>query len=1052
MKNIYSLKLFIILSFFTLILNPYSSLIQAANGKITGRVTDAVTGEALPSVNVVITHTVLSEGREVPLTRTMGASTDLDGYFFILNVPPGVYTLKATSVGYNTLTKQMVKVDLDRTITVNFQLTSTEIQVQNIVVTAEREIIKKDVSGTQEVITTARIEQMPVLRMDEFVGKLKGVELVSGEQGNGLSIRGGSIRETDVRMDGISLQDPRSGNSYLGFNSTTVQEMQVLTGGFEAKYGGIRSGLLNVVTKEGQRERYTVSMNLNYTPKGQRRFFGDNPWGQNSLIYKIFQGDYAWRGVPASDTTVPEIFKGFKGWANNTTAERALDSLQKYELWRLQHPEKGIATKPDYYLEGSITGPVPGASIPVWGAFAERSTFLLGFKYEDSQLAFPIGPKDNYIDWNGQAKITTQILSNMKLSVNALYAKTETLSGGQATSYGGALIDRASSFSFLNSSESSVISQASLISGDNYTNMYNLSRLQYYDQRNIVGGAKLTHTISDKAFYTIDFQMGYTDQDLQPFWFEQNGTSDTLKMANFWSKKAKKSYHYYIPDYGSANASTNFADDVLGLFRMFGGTQRIDSSYSYAYQLKGDFTAQIGRHNQFEAGFSAKLQDLFVYTGTWLQSQLAYTPETWQYFKATPLELGLYAQDKLEFEGMILNLGLRLDYFNPMKKAFEVGFPSDPDYMAFYNTVYAGLPGESQGYERWKAFRELLDNPPGWPEGKNKVQVYLSPRLGVSFPITESSKLYFNYGHFYQRPQIAFLYNTALADLNGMRTVSLPSPDLLMGKTVQYEFGYEQMFFDDFIVNVTAYYKDISNEPLYRTYINYYKDNIVTYYTPDKYSDIRGLELRFERPVGRFVSFNAMYDYMLVSSGQTGLARTYEDRVLARDNEIRAANQYSSEPRPRANVTLNLHTPMDFGPETFGTHLLGGIYTNFFFEWKDGGRVDLTPEETLERNKRYIDAVNYWNIDLRASKTFATSYGSLEFTVTVKNLTNNKWLNTNNMSQAQYTTYKNSLKTPDEGGDDKWGEYKEDYINLGWWTPALFLNPRRVILGVRLNI
>ena len=289
--------------------------IFAANGKISGRVIDAETSEPLPGVNVVIFQQVISDNKIAPMDQILGAATDLEGYYFILNVPPGVYNLKASLVGYGIIVQSSVKVDIDRTVEVNFELSTAAIEVDAVVIVAKKELIKKDVSGTQEIITATRLDQTPILRVDEFVGKLKGIELVSGEQGNGLSIRGGAIRETDVRLDGISLQDPRSDNSYLSFNSTTINEIQVLTGGFEAKYGGIRSGLLNVVTKDGSRERYTVSIKADMAPAGQRRYFGTDPWGNDSWMNRVYSGEYAWTGVPSGDTTVPVEFRDFKGWA-----------------------------------------------------------------------------------------------------------------------------------------------------------------------------------------------------------------------------------------------------------------------------------------------------------------------------------------------------------------------------------------------------------------------------------------------------------------------------------------------------------------------------------------------------------------------------------------------------------------------------------------------------------------------------------------------------------------------------------------------------------------
>jgi hypothetical protein len=1036
------------LSYSFVALLVFAQLLWGANGKITGRVTDRDTKEPLIGASVMVTHSVLTDGSSVPLDRVLGAAADVDGYYVIMDVKPGIYIMKANNIGYTAVIQEMVRVDLDRTITVDFQLVPSAIEMQPIVISAKREVIQADVSATKEVIMTTRLEQMPVLRIDEFVNRVKGVELVSGADGNGLSVRGGSIRETDVRLDGISLQDPRSENSYLALNSTTIEQLQISTGGFEAKYGGIRSGLLNVVTKDGHRDRYTASIKVDIAPANQKKYFGTNPYSDESWIYKVFDGQYAMDGVAPGDTVVPLEFRTFLGWNSRYTQDRRLTPEMKQELWRRQHPKYSFGDKPDMYIEGSITGPFPGSDIPLLGSYAELTTFLLGFKYEDSQLAFPIGPRNNYLDWNGQLKLTTTISDKLRLAINSLYANVNTVSGGQTTSYGGALVDQSSSFGFLNSTESSVRQQARLLGGDNLWQIYNKSRLQYYDQRYFVGGAKLTHTLSNTSFYTVDLQFGYTDQNLRPFSLDTSRADAWFYLPNKDSTQPPVRF-LNAADFGSPNASTNPGTDAQNLFRLYGGLQRVDSSYSWVIQFKGDYTAQMGRHHQLEAGFSTRLQNLFVYTGTWLQAQMSFTPDLWQYFRATPLELGAYLQDKLEFEGMILNAGVRLDYLNPMKKGFAVDMPPNDNYRKFYNEVYQNLTGAWGSYDRWLAYRGLIEDPPGWPRTDNTVQLRVSPRLGVSFPITEFSKLYFNYGHFYQRPAASFLYNQVI----DLAAVTLPTPGLDMARTVSYEFGYEQVFLSDFLFNVTAYYKDVRNEPLVRTFINYYHDNQVRSYFPDAYKDIRGVEMRLEKSMGTYVTFQAMYDYMLQSTGQSGLARVYENRLEAKD-ELRLANLTNTQPRPRANINLNLHTPNDFGQESIGTALFGGIYANFFFEWRAGGQILWNPDEPDVKNLIYVDAMDYWNIDFRGSKAFTIGTTSLEFVVTIKNLTNNKWLNPDNMLRTQYDDYKKSLRLPFQGGNDKWGQWKSDdnHINIGWWDAPIFLNPRRILVGMRVNL
>ncbi len=1048
------LKSKLIIAIVFLLLLSFTRDGYTANGKIAGRVYDKETTQPLPGANVFI-ESIWQFGKEIKLEMTLGAATDGEGYFVILNVSPGTYNIKATMMGYMNLVVQRIRVNIDRTTTVDFALEPKAIEMDEIQVVAEREIIKPDVSGTQEIILSDRIAETPVLRLDEFVNKIKGVELVAGYDGHGLSIRGGTIRETDVRLDGISIRDPRSENSYLSLNSTSVEELQVLTGGFEAKYGDFRSGLVNVVSREGSRDKYNISLKFDYTPSNQRKFFGVNPWSEDSWIYRVFadtsENGYAWRGT-YGDTTVPEELRYFRGWNNRREGNSNYEAIglpkrttltaeQKRLLWLQQHPQYKFADKPDVFLEGTITGPVPGSIIPFLGELLSKSTFLLAGKYENTQFAFPIGPRDSYLDWNSQLKITSRISPNMKLSLNGIYAKVNTLTADEPTTFGNILVDESSRFNFLSSTSASVEQQARILGSKGFEKMFNKSRLQYYEQRYIISGAKFTHTISPRVFYDLDLQFSYTDHEVTPF------SLDSTK-ANAWTM-VDTFQVLNVPTKGSPNASTNWLTDINDLFWLYGGLQAADSTYSWMLNFKGHLTTQIGRHHQIETGFNFRYNYLSVNSGTWLQSEKSWSPDLWQYFTVKPLEIGVYLQDKLEFEGMIANIGLRFDYFNPNKKSYILKHPLDSDYADFYNLTYQYLPGESFSWERWGEFRELLDQPPGWPTVESKAQLKISPRLGVAFPITVNSKLYFNYGHFYQRPNVHFLYNQSI----GPGFTNLPSSDLEMARTVAYEFGYEQRFLENFLANVTLYYKDIKNEPLSREYVDYWEELSIRKYLPDSYKDIRGIELRLEKNFGRFVTFWGNYEYMLKSTGQGGLKYVYENRLKALE-EMRDPNLDITQPLLRANVNLNLHTPYDWGPKLSGWKPLGGLFVNLFFEWNDGGEQIINPHEPEEKQIK-IEVVDYSNVDFRASKMVQFAGLNLEFVMTIQNLLNQKRLYLKGMSTAQFDRYKESLHFPFESGDqhgnDKLGEWDKDYIDTGWLTAPLFLNPRRILLGLRIN-
>jgi len=1074
---------------FLLLLLFYPAIAQ--EGKIVGTVINKETGGFIPGANVIIINTY-QDGEPVELEYLQGAASNLDGYYTILNVTPGIYDIEASVIGYKTIRKSKVIVNMDLTTKVDFQLEPTVIEGEVVEVIAERPLIQPDISGTQEIINTQQVDATPVLRMDEFVNKIKGVELSSTNDGMGLSVRGGDIRETDVRIDGISLRDPRSENSYLSINSTSIEELQVMTGGFQAKYGHIRSGLVNAVTKEGRRDKYNLTCKFDMTPSPEKKFFGTNHWGKESPIYKVFAGEYAMQGVPDSvlGQEIPNepLFTDFKGWESRSQRPKNLTAMglperipmtpeQKRDLWLFQHPMYKFAEKPDYYFEGTLTGPLPGVRLPMIGNYFGKSTFLLGVKYEDAQFAFPLGARDNYTDWNAQLKITTRFSTGEKLSINGMYAKINTLTAGRPSTFGGALVDMSSRFNFLNATDASVRHQGQLLAGQTgLSQMYNQSRLQLYDRRHIIGEIKYTNNLSMHSFFTVKLEFNYADHTIQPFGFDP---SDSTNWVSFDTSGLKV---LNIPYAGAPNASTNYGRDITDNFNLYGGLQAVDSSYSWRTSLRCDYTVQVGKHHEFETGIDFLFNHIFVNSGTWQQAEKSWTPDTWQYFTETPIYLGLYLQDKLEFEGMVANIGLRADYFNPLKKSYEVKHPLDNDYKYFYDLIYTNLPGDFGSLDRWVKYREMLDQPKGWPTTKTKPQIKLSPRIGVSFPITIASKLYFNYGHFFQKPNIHFLYNRNISPGSAI----VPSPELNMAKTVAFEFGYEQLFLQKYLLNASAYYKNVEDEPLSRTYIDYWETIYVTKYFPDAFRDIRGIELRMEKKFGRFFTFWGNYEYMLVSYGEIGKSRVFENRLKAAE-ETRYSSIYTTEPRPSAQLNLNWHTPPEFGPSILSCRPLSDIYMNLFYEWRDQGDVILNPEEPEEKQQR-IGIVDYVNMDLRGSKRFTVKNTDIEFVVTVQNLLNIKRLTYSNMPQAQYYEYKESLKTEDIFAPeerDRLGEYprdeyiwetatykirkslyrlkrsigmkaekpwrwgNNDHIKIGWYDTPLYLNPRRVLIGIR---
>jgi outer membrane receptor for ferrienterochelin and colicin len=239
-------------------------LLAGTTGKIAGHVKDARTGEPLPAVNVIVEGT------------TLGAATDLDGDFTILNVPPGVYTVMARMMGYQQVRMVKVLVTVDHTTRVDFSLQPTVVEVSEAVtVVAERPIVQMDLTSSSSTISAEEMSRIPVESFRQVLELQAGV--VQGA-GGGLHIRGGRSSEIAYMIDGISITDPYGNSLAVNIENNAIQELQLVSGTFNAEYGQAMSGIVNIVTKDGDFNRY--SGNVVY-------YGGDYLSADDSLFFHI---------------------------------------------------------------------------------------------------------------------------------------------------------------------------------------------------------------------------------------------------------------------------------------------------------------------------------------------------------------------------------------------------------------------------------------------------------------------------------------------------------------------------------------------------------------------------------------------------------------------------------------------------------------------------------------------------------------------------------------------------------------------------------------------
>ena len=1000
--------------------------IFAQVGKISGVVRDASTNEALIGANVII------EG-----SKAMGAAANVDGYYVILNVPPGSYNLKASMVGYAPKVVQQVRVSIDQTSEINFELTSNAFQTEEVVVIATTPIVQKDISSSRINLNVAEIENLPVSSLSGVIGLQAGVR-------GGLEIRGGAANQTAFLVNGITLRDERDNSPFTGISYSSIDEVQIQTGGFNAEHGNIRSGLINVVTKEGSRDKYTFSLISRYSSASQKHF-GASPNDPNSYwIRPYLDPQVAWfgtkaidpnTGLPIWDAFTQQQYPEFEGWVS-VAAKTLLDSdptnditpeqAQKIFLW--QHRKITDIQDPDYDVDASFGGPVP---------FAQdlgNLRFFASYRQTQSMYIVPLS-RDGTNNWFGQLKLTADVGEGMKLMAQGLLSKSEGTNNNNSGNSG-----------IFGSPESigEVMNRVSYISG-------RLFATDYWAPSTIKREAfagKFTHVINPMTFYEVTVSSYSSKFDTNPGRFRD--TSTLYNIGGIFIDEAP---------FGFADFPSTGID---GLRMGVGFSNSRDSSLITSYSLKADFQSQLDKYNNIKTGLEIVYTDNRVNSASvdkFLPSGRFRT--VWSNF---PIRGALYAQDKLEFEGMIANFGLRLDYSDPQGEWYEY----DPYNKAFASEFSLGIDTLLK--------KVTVDK-----------QLFLSPRVGISFPISVNSKLYFNYGHLRQMPTAENLFLLRrFSDNNAVTRIANPNSPI--PRTISYELGYEQNLFDELLLKLAGYYKDASLQSRTVNYVS--RDGKVNYTRtePDSYADIRGFELTLTKNRGDWVQGFINYTYDVRSFGNFGFANYYENASQQRAYEANTTSTAQTKPIPRpfANANIDFFTPSDFGPKLGDVHLLGDFrfsvignwYSGEYTTWAGGGNIP-----GIENNVQWRD---YWNIDLRISKSIHIMGVNLQIFADISNLFNYKYMHPDGdgfVDGNDYNAYMKSLHFPAEIGDplgygnipgnDRPGDYRtgpyipwdpnasdsqkaeweenKSYIDMPNQEFFTFLNPRDVFWGLKLS-
>lgn len=934
----------LVFKFILLFLFSSLTVFAQGTGKITGTVTEAATGDPLPGVNITITGTYY------------GAATDFDGKFVISNITPGTYIVEVSLIGFKTVRYTGIKVEANKTLQLDTKLEETVLTLdQDVVIVGDKPLV--DVEETQSIksISKEDIELAVVEDIKDVVTQTAGVI----KSDNAIHIRGGRSYENAFLLDGVSVQDPLAGTGFgLQLSANAIDQVEVITGGFNAEYGQATSGIVNVKTREGG-DRFHGSLSY------KRDNFG------NRESYHVFNID-----VLEANFSGPE-------------------PITKFLL-----PVLGINLPGEISFFGSF---YMGLSDGITQGYYKPTAKQL---YSSTFYGTRFAPRAEN-SWFGLGKLTYKISPTMKL----VYSYNQSVS--------------------INQNSQSLQSNLEYVEpspGYQYTFQNILDQANTFTHNNKYNSLSWTHTLNSKTFYELKVNHFFSNLRADAngkYWYDYQEPKD---IPNF-------PVEYYNTDH-----------DTIGVipgdgFWDVGNPFTWRDHFIEELSVKGDITSFFDEKNKFKAGFNAVFQEMQVVD--------IYKPWIGEFglnndmYKVHPANGSMYAQDNVNFEGMILNFGLRLDYWFPGKYVDDA--IDNPDVIT--------IPDEIR--ERYKS--ESIK----W-FGNRYFKARLSPRLGISHPVTDNQILFFSYGHFSKWPRPQFVY-AKLSPSNAQSSFQrFGNPNLKPETTVAYELGLKTQFSQDDVLTITAYYKDIFDYIRTRTAqvksARFATQSFITYANLD-YARSRGLEFEYKKRIGKWFTGMLSFSYAIV----TGKSSSADQGVLILRSDLDESikEQYMPWDRPiTAFATFNFYIEKDKPLFGFAPGVLDdiNIYTRIFFQsgkrytaavFNGNYSLDGKPEYEYDRTNPYGSIGDNWfYIDMNIEKYF--SFGGMKFALSVEI---NNLLDTKNSAIINPVTgkaYEYGDSTPLSWNDPLYPDLQAP-LSPYPFNPARYLTRRNIKFGLSLR-
>ncbi|RKY62375.1 MAG: hypothetical protein DRP96_00380 [Candidatus Neomarinimicrobiota bacterium] len=1043
-----------VLTCFLILAIPF--FVFAANtGKIAGICTDKESGKPLMGVNIVVKGTMY------------GAASGSDGRFFIFNVPPGIYDVEASYIGYAKMIIEGVRITTDMTTDVNFPLSSETIQGEEVVVVAERPLIEAKSTNERRVIRSEDLENLPVKDVQDIAALQTGAVKV----GNQLHIRGGRVEEVAYYVDGVyQVNDySRQARAQAGeVSSSAIEEMNYQAGGFDAEYGNATSGLINLSTKIG----------------GDRWAFGgeavtDEFLSESEAFLNTYSYGYNLYNFSAGGPITDKI--------------RVYGSLEhKFERDRrtssAPHPEgtyigdldgDGIKDYDEYEVK-SVYGPLPYNQSSTWSGVGNVFLNLHPFrvkiggnftkeKYREYNHDFAAFNPENNPLWKASTYAAYSRLTWTISNKSLINAQISYFMDKYATGHPKYWDD----FLKYGTKECPAYQYAEIYQGAD----------PIYDPANMTAAQLEAYNkaLADTSKYDWYEKDGYVWLITQPYLYGNgyNGPRTSDAYAGFYPNGTISIHNDYLKNEtsylgGNVDFKTqqgNHEIRIGGEYRGYtvryyrlGAPERLASTYisnnpplteTDFSALSANSTLRLGSDtyedyidNYWKLAFKNAYGENMGYTydgSEYINDKLEDNPDG----PRRPKIGGIYIQDKLELKDLILNLGLRYDYISPGNMKFRdntqivldsLGQISDMVYKnedGVYDS-YAPTPFDNEG-------RKQLVRAPDYN--------IVSPRLGLAFPVTDRTVFHAQYGRYVQQVQLNRLFISYLRFASNLQqgnyTIS-GNPALEPVKTTSYELGFKQQLGMNSSIDVTMYYKQLTGYVQIRNVTGARPVVYATYVNGD-YGTIKGLSFSFNLRRTRYIQ--AMVNYTLQYANGTGSTATGQYKISWQSgNYPTFTSPLDFDQRHTGSIILDFRTTEK--------DRLKRIGANAVFSFGSGRRYTPTEINSAVFPKTAdspIAALNsgvmpfIYQLDLKFDKTAKFGNVDVNFYLWIQNA-----LNTKNVRDVYDGT-----GLPDEDGwfstpdGQQWANTSTNRVDLYKMflkTPFNYETPRIIRLGVKFDI